>query len=120
MDADATGDGGDEAVKVHWFYVFDLEADGRKKPIGAWIIQDGSLDYVFDPAYPRDENIPSDLINRMLEAGEKLLGLEGLEYWQGHVGYTRSASQIFEEDVEDYAEWFRRMTEAVTLDELIN
>lgn len=104
-------------MRVHWFYVFDLEAEGRKKPIGAWIIQDGSLDYVFDPAYPDDEEIPSDLINRMLEVGEKLLGLDGLEYWQGHVGYTRSASQIYEEDVEDYAVWFRMVKATITVDD---
>jgi len=103
-------------VKVHWFYVFDLEADARKKPIGAWIIQDGVLDYVFDPAYPNDEDIPSDLINRMLESGERVLGLEGLEYWQGHVGYTRSASQINEEDVTDYPGWIRKMQATVTAD----
>jgi hypothetical protein len=101
-------------MKVHWFYVFDLEADGRKKPIGAWIIQDGKLDYVFDPAYPRDEAIPSDLINRMLEVDAKVLGLEGLEYWQGHVGYTRSASQIFEREVVDYIGFFRELQDAVT------
>ncbi len=101
-------------MKVHWFYVFDLEAEGRKKPIGAWIIQDGLLDYVFDPAFPDDEAIPSDLINRMLEVDAKVLGLEGLEYWQGHVGYTRSASKIHEEEVDDYAAFFRRMTAAVT------
>lgn len=102
-------------MKVHWFYVFDLEAEGRKKPIGAWIIQDGKLDYVFDPAYPDDEAKPSDLINRMLEAGQKVLGLEGLRYWQGRVGYTRSAGQIYEEDVTDYLNWIRKLEESVTL-----
>jgi hypothetical protein len=101
-------------VKVHWFYVFDLEAEGRKKPIGAWILQDGVLDYLFDPAYPNDEAIPSDLINRMLEMDAKVLGLEGLEYWQGHVGYTRSASQIHYEEVLDYTEWIRIMKSTVT------
>lgn len=101
-------------MKVHWFYVFDLEADDRKKPIGAWILQDGVLDYVFDPAYPNDEAIPSDLINRMLEVDAKVLGLEGLEYWQGRVGYTRSASQIHEEEVTDYIAWFREKQAAVT------
>lgn len=101
-------------MKVHWFYVFDLEAEGRKKPIGAWILQDGVLDYVFDPAYPDDEAIPSDLINRMLEVDAKVLGLEGLEYWQDHLGYTRSAGQIYEEDVTDYISWFREMHAAVT------
>ncbi len=102
-------------MKVHWFYVFDLEAEGRKKPIGAWIIQDGKLDYVFDPAYPDDEAIPSDLINRMLEVDAKVLGLEGLEYWQGHVGYTRSASEIHDEVLMDYAGWIRILRAAVTV-----
>ncbi|MFA7331994.1 MAG: hypothetical protein WC326_13070 [Candidatus Delongbacteria bacterium] len=101
-------------MRVHWFYVFDLEAEGRKKPIGAWILQDGVLDYVFDPAYPDDEAIPSDLINRMLEVGEKVLGLEGLRYWREHVGYTHSASQIKEEDVTDYTMWFWERQAAVT------
>lgn len=100
-------------MKVHWFYVFDLEAEGRKKPVGAWIIQDGKLDYVFDPAYPNDEAIPSDLINRMLEVDAKVLGLEGLQYWQGHVGYTRSASQIVEEEVQDYAGFYKRIEDNV-------
>jgi hypothetical protein len=100
-------------VKVHWFYVFDLEAEGRKKPIGAWILQDGVLDYVFDPAYPEDEAIPSDLINRMLEVDAKVLGLEGLEYWQGRVGYTRSAGEIVEEEVQNYAEFLARMSKAI-------
>ncbi len=116
MDGELVGHGGNQAVKVHWFYVFDMEAEGRKKPIGAWIIQDGKLDYVFDPAYPDDEAIPSDLINRMLEVDAKVLGLEGLEYWQGHVGYTRSASQIHEEDVTDYLTWIREKQAAVTAD----
>jgi hypothetical protein len=101
-------------VTVHWFYVFDLEAEGRKKPIGAWILQDGVLDYVFDPAYPDDEAIPSDLINRMLEVDAKVLGLDGLEYWQGHVGYTRSASEIHMEEVVDYTGWIQNTKAAVS------
>lgn len=113
MEGILAGHGGDEVVKVHWFYVFDLEAEGRKKPIGAWILQDGKLDYVFNPAYPEDEAIPSDLINRMLEVGAKVLGLEGLEYWQGHVGYHRSAGEIVEEDVHDYAGFLARMNNAI-------
>ena len=100
-------------MKVHWFYVFDLEVEGRKKPIGAWILQDGKLDYVFDPAYPDDEAIPSDLINRMLEVGATVLGLEGLEYWQGHVGYTRSAGEIVEEEVQDYADFLARLSKVI-------
>lgn len=102
-------------MKVHWFYVFDLEAEGRKKPIGAWILQDGVLDYVFDPAYPEDEAIPSDLINRMLEVDAKVLGLEGLEYWQDHVGYNRSAGEIQEVEVTDYVEWVRNVDDIISV-----
>lgn len=65
---------------------------GRKKPIGAWILQDGKLDYAFDPAYPDDEAIPSDLHKHGLVVDAKLLGLKGLTHWRGHVGYTRSGS----------------------------
>ena len=97
-------------MKVHWFYVFDLEAEGRKKPIGAWILQDGKLDYVFDPAYPDDEAIPSDLINRMLEVGEKQLSREAFEYWQTHVGYLRCASEIHLEQIDDYTAFLWRLT----------
>lgn len=92
-----------------------MEAEGRTKPIGAWIIQEGKLDYIFDPAYPDDEAIPSDLINRMLEMDAKVLGLEGLEYWRGHVGYTRSASEIQLEEVTDYVEWIRTIKKSITI-----
>ncbi|MDP2361952.1 MAG: hypothetical protein Q8O14_14580 [bacterium] len=102
-------------MKVIWFYVFEFDPDStRKQPIGAWITQDGSLDYVFDPAFPEDEKKPSDLINVMMEQGQKLLSREAFEYWQGNLGYFRSASEIHEEDVDDYVAFFRRMEAAVT------
>lgn len=77
--------------------------------------QDGKHDFVFDPAYPDDEAIPSDLINRMLEVGATVLGLEGLEYWRGHVGYYRSAGESVEEEVQDYVEWIRKKQAEVTV-----
>ncbi|MDP1586502.1 MAG: hypothetical protein Q8M07_02060 [Prosthecobacter sp.] len=101
-------------MKVLWFYVFDFHPDStRKAPIGAWITQDDRLDYEFNAAYPDDEDIPSDLINRMLEAGEKLVSREMLEYWQTHVGYYRSAGEIHEEDVSDYGEFLKRIRAAI-------
>ncbi|MFA7332609.1 MAG: hypothetical protein WC326_16190 [Candidatus Delongbacteria bacterium] len=101
-------------MRVLWFYVFEFDPDSsRKQPIGAWITQDGSLDYVFDPAYAEDEEIPSDLINRMLEVGEKLINREAFEYWQTHLGYFRSACEIHEEEVDDYADFFARMSREV-------
>jgi hypothetical protein len=102
-------------MKVLWFYVFEFDPDStRKEPIGAWITQNESLDYVFDPAYPEDEAVPSDLINRMLEQDQRVVSREMLEYWQGNLGYSRCASEIHEEDVADYREFFRQMTAAVT------
>ncbi|MDP2361616.1 MAG: hypothetical protein Q8O14_12850 [bacterium] len=102
-------------MKVLWFYVFEFDPDStRKQPIGAWITQDDRLDYVFDPAFPEDEEIPSDLINAMLEQDQRFVPREMLDYWRHHVGYYRSASEIQEEEVTDYAAFFRRLEALVT------
>jgi hypothetical protein len=102
-------------VKVLWFYVFEFHPDStRTQPIGAWITKDGELDYVFDPAFPEDEEIPSDLINRMLETGDKVFSREAFEYWHTRVGYYRSSSEIHEEEVVDYEVFLRRLAFAIT------
>lgn len=101
-------------MKVLWFYVFDFHPDSsRKQPIGAWITKDGNLDYVFDPDYPEDEEIPSDLINRMLDAGEKTISQDAFEYWRSHLGYYRSASQIHNEIVVDYTHFVTKLSSEI-------
>lgn len=102
-------------MKVLWFYVFEFHPDStRTRPIGAWITKDGSLDYLFDSGYPEDEEVPSDLINRMLEAGEKVVSRQAFEYWQTRLGYYRSASEIHEEEVDDYSAFFRYLVAGIT------
>jgi hypothetical protein len=97
-------------VKVLWFYVFDFHPDStRTQPIGAWITKDGSLDYVFDPAFPDDEQMVSDVVNALVERGLKEFPRESLEYWREHLGYYRSAGEILEEPTDDYAAFFSRI-----------
>ncbi|MFA7332431.1 MAG: hypothetical protein WC326_15285 [Candidatus Delongbacteria bacterium] len=101
-------------MKVLWFYVFEFHPDStRKQPIGAWIWVDGALDYVFDPAYPEDEAIPSDLINRMLEAGVRSINQAAFEYWQTHLGYFRSSSQVYEEEVSNLKGFASKISSAL-------
>jgi hypothetical protein len=101
-------------VKVLWFYVFEFHPDStRKQPIGAWITKDGSLDYVFDPAFPDDEQMASDVVNALVERGQKEIPRESLEYWQQHVGYYRSASEVQETHVTDYAAFFTQIRHEV-------
>ncbi len=103
-------------MKVLWFYIFEFHPDSmRTRPIGAWITKDGSLDYVFDPAFPDDEQMASDVVNALVERGQKKFPRESLEYWQRHVGYYRSASEIHEEDVHDYTAFYLRITGSITL-----
>jgi hypothetical protein len=101
-------------VKVLWFYVFELHPDStRTKPLGAWITKDESLDYVFDPAFPDDEQMASDVVNAMVERGQKDFPRESLDYWREHLGYFRSGSEIQEEDVIDYVAFFNRIIHVV-------
>ena len=57
----------------------------------------------------------SDVVNALVERGQKEFPRESLEYWQQHVGYYRSAGEIQEEDVADYAVFFKHIEVAVTL-----
>jgi hypothetical protein len=97
-------------VKVLWFYVFEFHPDStRTQPIGAWITKDGSLDYVFDPAFPDDEQMASDVVNALVERGQKEFPRESMEYWLDHLGYYRSAGELQEKEVVDYAAFLIRI-----------
>lgn len=102
-------------MKVAWFYVFEFTPEStRKAPIGAWIwLEDGNFDYVFDSAYPDDEQVASDCCNRLIAGGFDFTR-EALEYWQGHLGYLRSASRVQEEAIDDHAVFIKRLEISVT------
>lgn len=102
-------------MKVRYFLVSEFMPDTKRTaPIGAWIVQEsGGFDYVFSPDYPQDEQKASDTVNRILESGKSTVEEGFLEYWQDALGYHRTTSIIYSEDVPDYAKFYRDLSELV-------
>jgi hypothetical protein len=64
---------------------------------------------VFDPAFPEDEQKASDVVNALLERGQKKFPRESMEHWRQRLGNCCGAGEIQEENVTDYNQVFRRI-----------
>lgn len=101
-------------MRTQFFFVHEFTPESRRtKPIGAWIrTEDGSVDYLFSPDYPEDEQLASDVVNRLIESGIGAVGEDFLEYWRDHVGYSRSASGIEWREGKSYPEIIADLTKS--------
>ena len=102
-------------MKLRLFYVYEFPPNPRRnRPIGAWIHrEDGGIDYAFNPDYPEDEKLASDVVKRMIVNETDPVTDVFLECCQIHMGCFRSATEIETHETDNYAEFYKKLLKAI-------